>query len=57
MLIVVKGLHWIYPSIGGALFGFGFSAMGDITFTMVIDIYYEVHCRQPFPFRVWLLTD
>ncbi|KIW45113.1 uncharacterized protein PV06_03527 [Exophiala oligosperma] len=36
------GLHWIYPSIGGALFGFGFSAMGDITFTMVIDIYYEL---------------
>ena len=39
-----RGMHWIYPSIGGALFGFGFSAIGDICFTMVIDTYYEVRC-------------
>ncbi|KAF4447928.1 major facilitator superfamily transporter [Fusarium austroafricanum] len=36
-----RGLHWIYPSIGGALYGFGFSAVGNIVFTMVIDTYYE----------------
>ncbi|KAM5352835.1 hypothetical protein ACJ41O_005557 [Fusarium nematophilum] len=34
-----KGMHWIYPSIGGALFAFGLGAMGDITFTFVIDTY------------------
>lgn len=41
-----QGMHWIYPSIGGALYGFGMTALGDISFTLVIDTYYEV-CRFP----------
>ncbi|CEI67739.1 unnamed protein product [Fusarium venenatum] len=34
-----KGWHWIYPSIGGALFGFGMASMIDISCTIIIDIY------------------
>ncbi|KAF4419193.1 amidohydrolase ytcJ [Fusarium acutatum] len=34
-----KGWHWIYPSIGGAMFGFGMASMIDISCTIVIDIY------------------
>ncbi|KAI0177118.1 major facilitator superfamily domain-containing protein [Pestalotiopsis sp. NC0098] len=37
-----KGLHWIYPSIGCALFGFGLGASGDICFTMILDAYPEL---------------
>ncbi|KAK2011933.1 major facilitator superfamily transporter [Colletotrichum eremochloae] len=37
-----RGLHWIWPSIGGALFAFGLGANGDITFTLVIDTYREL---------------
>ncbi|KAF5010074.1 hypothetical protein FDECE_3740 [Fusarium decemcellulare] len=37
-----RGMHWIYPSIGGALFAFGLGANGDITFTFVIDTYREL---------------
>ncbi|KAJ4256864.1 hypothetical protein NW762_008960 [Fusarium torreyae] len=37
-----RGMHWIYPSIGGAFFAFGLGAMGDITFTFVIDTYRPV---------------
>ncbi|KAL0934650.1 major facilitator superfamily transporter [Colletotrichum truncatum] len=37
-----KGMHWIYPSIGGALFAFGLGANGDITFTLLIDTYREL---------------
>lgn len=32
-------MHWIYPSLGGALFGFGLGANGDIAFTLIIDTY------------------
>ncbi|KAF5713162.1 hypothetical protein FGLOB1_4135 [Fusarium globosum] len=34
-----KGWHWIYPSIGGAMFGFGMASMIDISCTIIIDIY------------------
>ncbi|KAH7401389.1 major facilitator superfamily domain-containing protein [Pyrenochaeta sp. MPI-SDFR-AT-0127] len=34
-----KGMHWIFPSIGGALFGFGLGAIGDAALTLVIDSY------------------
>ncbi|KAJ9426123.1 amidohydrolase family-domain-containing protein [Fusarium oxysporum] len=34
-----NGWHWIYPSIGGAMFGFGMASMIDISCTIVIDIY------------------
>ncbi|KAF6803184.1 major facilitator superfamily transporter [Colletotrichum musicola] len=37
-----RGMHWIYPSIGGALFAFGLGANGDITFTLLIDTYREL---------------
>ncbi|RSL46388.1 hypothetical protein CEP54_013862 [Fusarium duplospermum] len=37
-----KGMHWIYPSIGGALFAFGLGANGDITFTLIVDTYREL---------------
>lgn len=37
-----RGMHWIYPSVGGAFFAFGLGAMGEITFTLVIDTYREV---------------
>jgi MFS family permease len=36
------GMHWIYPSIGGAFFAFGLGATGDIAFTFVIDTYRDV---------------
>ncbi|PFH58102.1 hypothetical protein XA68_14147 [Ophiocordyceps unilateralis] len=32
-----RGMHWIFPSIGAGLFGYGFGAVSDITFTLVID--------------------
>ncbi|KAM0345682.1 hypothetical protein ACHAPU_006337 [Fusarium lateritium] len=34
-----KGWHWVYPSIGGALFGFGTASVIDISCTIVIDIH------------------
>ncbi|KAF0318178.1 hypothetical protein GQ607_014546 [Colletotrichum asianum] len=37
-----RGMHWIYPSIGGAFFAFGLGANGDITFTLLIDTYREL---------------
>ncbi|RGP69381.1 major facilitator superfamily transporter [Fusarium longipes] len=37
-----RGMHWIYPSIGGAFFAFGLGANGDITFTLIIDTYREL---------------
>jgi hypothetical protein len=35
-------MHWIYPSIGGAFFGFGLGSIGDATLTLVIDSYRDV---------------
>ncbi|OAA78809.1 Major facilitator superfamily domain, general substrate transporter [Akanthomyces lecanii RCEF 1005] len=34
-----KGMHWIYPSIGRVIFGFGNSAATDTFFTIVIDAF------------------
>ncbi|KAM6511099.1 hypothetical protein FALCPG4_016102 [Fusarium falciforme] len=36
---IARGMHWIYPSIGGGLFAFGLGAIGDAVFTMVLDTY------------------
>ncbi|KXJ90344.1 major facilitator superfamily domain-containing protein [Microdochium bolleyi] len=36
------GMHWIYPSVGGAFFAFGLGANGDIVFTFVIDSYRDL---------------
>ena len=32
-------MHWIYPSVGGAFFGFGLGAISDEALTLVIDCY------------------
>ncbi|KAF3008207.1 hypothetical protein E8E14_008886 [Neopestalotiopsis sp. 37M] len=37
-----RGMHWIYPSIGGALFAFGFGSTGAIAFTLLIDTYRDL---------------
>ncbi|PHH81434.1 hypothetical protein CDD82_781 [Ophiocordyceps australis] len=37
-----RGMHWIFPVFGNGLFAFGFGAVADITFTMVIDCYPNV---------------
>ncbi|KAB5515362.1 major facilitator superfamily domain-containing protein [Coniochaeta sp. 2T2.1] len=37
-----RGMDWIYPSVGGALFAFGLGGMADIAFTLVIDTYREL---------------
>ncbi|KAK5788769.1 hypothetical protein VI817_009727 [Penicillium citrinum] len=29
------GMHWIYPSVGGALFGFGLGSIGDASLTLI----------------------
>ncbi|KAL2671165.1 hypothetical protein Neosp_013739 [[Neocosmospora] mangrovei] len=39
---VDRGLHWIYPSIGGALFAFGVGSIMDVSCTIVIDTYQSV---------------
>lgn len=36
------GEHWIIPSIGGAMFGFGLGSIGDAALTYVIDSYKDV---------------
>lgn len=39
-------MHWIYPSIGGAFFGFGLGSISNVSLTFVIDSYFEVsHAR------------
>ncbi|XHG09639.1 hypothetical protein AWENTII_012685 [Aspergillus wentii] len=37
-----KGMHWILPSIGGALFGFGLGGISDAALTLVIDSYRDI---------------
>ncbi|KAL4892733.1 synaptic vesicle transporter [Aspergillus ambiguus] len=37
-----RGMHWILPSIGGALFGFGLGSISDACLTLVIDSYVEI---------------
>jgi hypothetical protein len=41
-------MHWIYPSVGGALFGFGLGSIGDASLTLVIDSYRDVSTPVPF---------
>ncbi|KAI8269929.1 hypothetical protein K4K58_012832 [Colletotrichum sp. SAR11_239] len=40
-----RGMHWVYPSTGGALFAFGMSSMMDVSFTIVIDTYKAIISR------------
>ncbi|KAL3457555.1 MFS transporter [Aspergillus heterothallicus] len=39
---IAKGMHWIWPSIGGALFGFGLGSICDAALTLVIDSYRDI---------------
>ncbi|KAG2417994.1 hypothetical protein HFD88_001094 [Aspergillus terreus] len=39
---VDRGMHWILPSVGGALFGFGLGSIGDACLTLVIDSYVDI---------------
>ncbi|KAJ5480752.1 hypothetical protein N7539_006646, partial [Penicillium diatomitis] len=41
-MTIDRGMHWIYPSVGGALFAFGLGSIGDATLTLVIDSYREI---------------
>ncbi|RFN49073.1 hypothetical protein FIE12Z_6714 [Fusarium flagelliforme] len=37
-----KGMHWIYPSIGSAIFGFGLGALSDVALCVTIDSYQAI---------------
>ncbi|KAL1594383.1 hypothetical protein SLS60_010143 [Paraconiothyrium brasiliense] len=39
---IQRGAHWVYPSIGGLLFGFGLGSISDASLTMAIDCYIEL---------------
>ncbi|KAF7592548.1 hypothetical protein BBP40_012772 [Aspergillus hancockii] len=39
---IFQGMHWILPSIGGALFAFGLGSISDACLTLVIDSYMEI---------------
>ncbi|KAI8939289.1 hypothetical protein NX059_005115 [Plenodomus lindquistii] len=41
-ITIQRGMHWIYPSVAGALFAFGLGAISDAAFTLVIDSYQPV---------------
>ncbi|KAF4442956.1 putative HOL1-like protein [Fusarium austroafricanum] len=37
-----KGMHWIYPSIGSAIFGFGLGGLSDVALCVTIDSYQAI---------------
>ncbi|KAH7137426.1 major facilitator superfamily domain-containing protein [Dactylonectria estremocensis] len=37
-----KGMHWIYPSLGGGIFGFGMGSISDIALCLLMDSYQTV---------------
>ncbi|PYI10911.1 MFS general substrate transporter [Aspergillus sclerotiicarbonarius CBS 121057] len=39
---IARGMHWIWPSIAGALFGFGLGSISDAALTLVIDSYRDI---------------
>ncbi|OQD70557.1 hypothetical protein PENDEC_c022G05018 [Penicillium decumbens] len=39
---VSRGMHWVYPSIAGVMFGFGLGSVSDAVLTLVIDIYRDI---------------
>ncbi|OOQ84836.1 MFS transporter [Penicillium brasilianum] len=41
-LTLYRGMHWIYPSVAGAFFGFGLGSIGDASLTLVIDSYRDI---------------
>ncbi|KAG4274862.1 hypothetical protein FPRO04_08870 [Fusarium proliferatum] len=36
-ITAAKGMHWIYPSIGSAIFGFGLGGLSDVALCVTID--------------------
>ncbi|RAK95300.1 putative MFS transporter [Aspergillus ibericus CBS 121593] len=39
---IARGMHWIWPSVAGALFGFGLGSISDAALTLVIDSYRDI---------------
>ncbi|OQD84414.1 hypothetical protein PENANT_c013G09708 [Penicillium antarcticum] len=39
---ISRGMHWIYPSVAGALFGFGLGSIGDAALVLVMDSYQDI---------------
>ncbi|KAM5354660.1 hypothetical protein ACJ41O_001307 [Fusarium nematophilum] len=39
---MAKGMHWIYPSIGSGIFGFGLGGVSDVALVVLIDSYQAV---------------
>ncbi|OAG11203.1 major facilitator superfamily transporter [Paraphaeosphaeria sporulosa] len=37
-----RGMHWIFPSIGGAFYAFGMGSIGEIAFTVLLDSYRDL---------------
>ncbi|QUC16857.1 uncharacterized protein UV8b_01098 [Ustilaginoidea virens] len=37
-----RGLHWIWPSVGGGLLGFGLGSITDACLTWVMDSYVDI---------------
>lgn len=40
-------MHWIYPNIAGAFFGFGLGSISDAALVLVMDSYQDVCCWLP----------
>ncbi|KAF4964245.1 hypothetical protein FSARC_7799 [Fusarium sarcochroum] len=41
-LTTARGMHWIYPSIGSAIFGFGLGGLSDVALCVLIDSYQAI---------------
>ncbi|CCT73115.1 related to HOL1-Putative substrate-H+ antiporter-unknown biological function [Fusarium fujikuroi IMI 58289] len=41
-ITAAKGMHWIYPSIGSAIFGFGLGGLSDVALCVTIDSYQAI---------------
>ncbi|KAF5694101.1 hypothetical protein FDENT_1405 [Fusarium denticulatum] len=41
-ITTAKGMHWIYPSIGSAVFGFGLGGLSDVALCVTIDSYQAI---------------
>lgn len=39
---MTQGMHWIFPSVGSAIFGFGIGGLGDVALCVLIDSYEAV---------------
>ncbi|KAJ5285659.1 hypothetical protein N7524_000965 [Penicillium chrysogenum] len=39
---ISRGMHWIWPNVAGAFFGFGLGSISDATLVLVMDSYREI---------------